>query len=186
VSTPWDDFYVPIPFRFVVPISDSVPIRCSDFRFRSDSLFRFASESEEQYMAVSDRIKEAIGDEPVAAFARRCGFGESLLRKYLSGSEPSATNLSRIADAAGVSLEWLATGRGKKERKPASEKDFSAVPYARRLEKIGLLLADMTEQEAEAFLDDVFARARSAAEASELRRALADLRAEVERLKKSA
>lgn len=97
--------------------------------------------------------------------------------------------LIRIADAAGVSIEWLATGRGpmRRERaKPASEQDFSAVPYARRLEKIGLLLAGMTEQDAAAFLDEMFARASDKAEASQLRRALTDLRAEVERLKKTA
>lgn len=60
------------------------------------------------------------------------------------------------------------------------------MPYGRRLEKIGQLLADMDEREAAAFLDEMFARAQSAAEAAELRRALKDLRAEVERLKKRA
>jgi transcriptional regulator with XRE-family HTH domain len=135
---------------------------------------------------LASRLRECIGDDTVSAFARKVGLPEATIRSYLDGKKPVYDKLSRIADAAGVSLDWLATGRGQKERKPAPENDFSAVPYARRLEKIGLLLADMTEQEAAAFLDDVFARARSAAEASELRRALADLRAEVERLKKSA
>ncbi len=114
---------------------------------------------------------------------------EATIRSYLEGKKPVYDKLARIADAAGVSLEWLATGRGpmRRERaKPASEQDFSAVPYARRLEKIGLLLADMTEQEAAAFLDEMYARAQSAAEAAQLRQALTDLRAEVERLKKNA
>lgn len=92
--------------------------------------------------------------------------------------------LIRIADAAGVSIEWLATGRGpmRRERaKPASEQDFSAVPYARRLEKIGLLLAGMTEQEAAAFLDEMFARAREKTELAELRQAVRDLTATLQK-----
>ncbi|MFN4263060.1 MAG: hypothetical protein ACK4IT_05445 [Thioalkalivibrionaceae bacterium] len=154
------------------------PIRCSDSH----------AESEQACLIMKDRIRLSIGEEPVATFARRCGFGESLLRKYLSGAEPSAKNYARIADAAGVSLEWLGTGRGSMRResaKPLPDEDFSAAPYARRLEKIGLLLAGMTEQEAAAFLDEMFARASDKAEASQLRRALTDLRAEVERLKKN-
>lgn len=97
--------------------------------------------------------------------------------------------LIRIADAAGVSLEWLATGRGQMRReavKPAPDQAFEAVPYARRLEKIGLLLAGMTEQEAAAFLDEMFARAQDKAETARLRQALKALSAEVERLKKTA
>lgn len=106
------------------------------------------------------RLRECIGEEPVASFARRCGISEGLIRSYLKADkQPAMERLIRIADAAGVSLEWLATGRGQKARKPAPEQDFSAVPYARRLEKIGLLLADMPEQEAAAFLEEMFARA---------------------------
>lgn len=96
--------------------------------------------------------------------------------------------LIRIADAAGVSLEWLATGRGPMRReaaKPAPDQAFEAVPYGRRLEKIGQLLAGMDEQDAAALLDELYARAHSAAEAAALRRALRELRAEVERLKKT-
>ena len=60
------------------------------------------------------RIREIIGDEAGAAFARRCGIPESLLRKYLNGSQPSVRNLVVMARAAGVSVEWLATGRREK------------------------------------------------------------------------
>lgn len=63
-----------------------------------------------------DRVKQAIGDEPVAAFGRRCGINESTLRKYFSGTLPNVENLIAIADAANVSIEWLATGRGPKQR----------------------------------------------------------------------
>jgi transcriptional regulator with XRE-family HTH domain len=63
-----------------------------------------------------ERVKQAIGDEPVAAFGRRCGINESTLRKYFSGTLPNVENLIAIADAANVSIEWLAAGRGPKQR----------------------------------------------------------------------
>lgn len=64
-----------------------------------------------------DRLLEAIAGEPVAAFSRRCGASESLLRNYLkNGNKPGVDHLVGIADAANVSIEWLATGRGPKQR----------------------------------------------------------------------
>ncbi len=126
-----------------------------------------------------NRMRECIGEEPVAAFARKCGIGESLMRKYLSGSEPSASNLSRIADVAGVTLDWLATGRGPKRRADAQTRatpDISASPHARRWEKIiALVEAIEDEQERAAFLDELYARARQTAELAELRQAVRDL-----------
>lgn len=65
---------------------------------------------------LAERIKSLVGDESQAAFARRSGVGESLLRQYFAGTEPSASRLVRLADAANVSIEWLATGRGPKDR----------------------------------------------------------------------
>lgn len=169
--------------------SDSRPIRASDSRPMSDSRVRFAHDSDEESDTLASRIRKCIGDESVSAFSRRCGMPEATIRSYLDGKKPVYDKLARIADAAGVSLEWLATGRGPMRReasKPAPDQAFEAVPYARRLEKIGILLAGMTEQEATAFLDEMFARAQSAAEAAELRRALKELRAELDRLKKTA
>ncbi|MEW5885876.1 MAG: helix-turn-helix domain-containing protein [Pseudomonadota bacterium] len=140
-----------------------------------------------------ERIKQAIGDEPVAAFARRCGIGESLLRKYLQGSEPSASNLVKIATAASVSLDWLATGQGPRSRLNVSNQAVSAAagtapsapegPYARRLAAIVGLLEAMPAQESAALLDDFFSRAHQASELAELKRAVARLSAD---LKKSA
>lgn len=139
-------------------------------------------------MDLIDRIRAAIGDEPVAAFARRCGFGESLLRKYLQGSEPSASNLAKIADAAGVTVDWLATGRGPRTRaellnKQENQRDSASLdalagPHARRWAKlIELVETAPTPEEAEALLDDLFARAREKAELAALRRAVAELTA---------
>lgn len=89
---------------------------------------RIASESEHAHAPQSrvrirneeselpERVRQAIGDEPVAAFGRRCGINESTLRKYFSGTLPNVENLISIADAANVSIEWLAAGRGPKQR----------------------------------------------------------------------
>jgi transcriptional regulator with XRE-family HTH domain len=62
------------------------------------------------------RLKLIIGSESISAFARRCGIGESLLRKYLNGSLPNSHNLVLIADAAGVTVDWLASGRLPRSR----------------------------------------------------------------------
>jgi transcriptional regulator with XRE-family HTH domain len=143
-------------------------------------------------MSLSERIRLAIGDEPVAAFARRCGFGESLLRKYLQGSEPSATNLAKIADAAGVTVDWLATGRGPRTRAEAREAaqnqgdsaslDALAGRHARRWAKlIELVESAPSPEEAEAILDELFARARQQAELAELRQAVRELTAKQKR-----
>ena len=60
------------------------------------------------------RLKELIGERTVSAFARQVGMSESLIRKYLSGSEPSLTRAAQIADKTNSSLYWLATGLGNR------------------------------------------------------------------------
>lgn len=132
---------------------------------------------------IADRVKACIGDESVSAFARRCGIGESLIRKYLAGSEPSTTNAVRIADAANVDLMWLATGRGDKRRQgkePEGNETFRSdalkgSPYTRRLEAILGLVEELPESQASAILDEFFARVQSATELAELRRSVAEL-----------
>lgn len=99
-----------------LPGSDSqVPILCAESELK-------------------DRIREIIDGEAVAAFARRCGITESLVRKYLSGSQPSVENLVLLASTAGVSVEWLATGRGirraadmRKAEKALQDGDFRVI-----------------------------------------------------------
>lgn len=142
-------------------------------------------------MSLSERIRLAIGDEPVAAFARRCGFGESLLRKYLQGSEPSATNLAKIADAAGVTVDWLATGRGPRTRaeaiSSADQRDSASLDalagrHARRWAKIiELVESAPNPEEAEALLNEFLARAREKTELAELRQAVRDLTASLQK-----
>ena len=57
------------------------------------------------------RLKEVIGEKPVASFARDCGVGESTLRNILAGAWPRTDILVSIADCGGVSVDWLAVGR---------------------------------------------------------------------------
>ena len=64
----------------------------------------------------AERLAELVGDASVSAFARRVGLSESLIRKYLKGSEPSLSRADQIARRANVSLEWLATGCGYRYR----------------------------------------------------------------------
>lgn len=65
----------------------------------------------------ADRMRELIGTHGVSAFARKVGLGESLIRKYLNGSEPSLARANQIAEKANCSLEWLASGVGYQYRK---------------------------------------------------------------------
>jgi transcriptional regulator with XRE-family HTH domain len=60
----------------------------------------------------SQRLAIAIGDESVNSFAQRAGVGESVLRSYLKGTVPRLDKIVAIAQAANVSLDWLATGNG--------------------------------------------------------------------------
>lgn len=61
------------------------------------------------------RMKALIGQESVSSFARRCGLGESVLRSYLADHRmPALDKALAIAIAAGVTLDWLATGRSSR------------------------------------------------------------------------
>ena len=66
--------------------------------------------------AFISRIREVIGEESVSSFSRRCGVGESTLRNLFSGASPRADILVSIANAGGVTVDWLATGRLPKTR----------------------------------------------------------------------
>ncbi len=63
--------------------------------------------------ALSARLQALIGKETVSSFARKCGLAESVLRTYLKdGRMPPLDKALAIAAAAGVSVDWLATGNG--------------------------------------------------------------------------
>lgn len=58
------------------------------------------------------RLKQLIKGQSLSAFARQVGLGESLLRSYLKGTEPSLSKAMQISQGTGTSLQWLATGLG--------------------------------------------------------------------------
>jgi|GEM_PF-2231304 len=57
----------------------------------------------------------------VSALAKKAGISQSGIRRYFTGGEPSRPHLVAIAAAAGVSVQWLATGEGSMMRKNLSE-----------------------------------------------------------------
>lgn len=77
---------------------------------------------------VASRLRKIQGSHSAAEFARKCGVGESLWRKYLAGSTPGVDRAAQIAAAAGVSLRWLATGDGPMVLPASTNED--AGPYA--------------------------------------------------------
>ncbi|AWB65183.1 hypothetical protein C2869_01410 [Saccharobesus litoralis] len=78
------------------------------------------------------RLKTLKGTKSNVAFASQVGISESLLRKYLAGSEPSLSKANQIAYKANCSLEWLATGQGYQYRK-AEVVDVAALSAAHQL-----------------------------------------------------
>ena len=84
--------------------------------------------------AFAIRLKEVISGTSGFQFAKRCGFAEGMLRKYLSGeSVPGADKLVSIARVADVNLSWLALGEGSKEG-GAEESGITTVQLAIVLE----------------------------------------------------
>jgi phage repressor protein C with HTH and peptisase S24 domain len=67
------------------------------------------------------RLAEAIGDESVNSFAKRCEVSEGSIRNYLKDKIPGADIALRIADTAGVDFEWLVSGRGSKRLPPGAD-----------------------------------------------------------------
>ncbi|MGZ8171854.1 MULTISPECIES: S24 family peptidase [Methylobacter] len=72
------------------------------------------SSSTDKLERFCDRLNMAMKGESVYAFAKRTGFNESLIRKYLSGaSMPIIDKAGQLAQAVKVDLTWLATGEGE-------------------------------------------------------------------------
>ena len=61
-----------------------------------------------------ERLRILIPDRELRTFARKTGYSEGVLRKWLKGeSFPDLDRLVRLADVAGVHVQWLATGEGQ-------------------------------------------------------------------------
>jgi transcriptional regulator with XRE-family HTH domain len=86
----------------------------------------------------AERLKEAIGDEPVRSFGRRAGISEGALRQYLKGNRfPDLDLLAAIADTANVNLLWLATGEGPMR----GESVVASIPCAGHVDMEALIKA---------------------------------------------
>nr|WP_153039701.1 S24 family peptidase [Pseudovibrio sp. Ad37] len=67
------------------------------------------------------------------SFAKKCGIGDSLIRKYLNGGMPGLDKTVQIASACGVNLQWLATGEGPMhpgEERGVCSDDFISISRA--------------------------------------------------------
>jgi hypothetical protein len=64
-----------------------------------------------------------------AALAAAADIPASSVQSYLEGSEPTRPALVALAKAGRVSLEWLATGHGHKEPRPAVPDGYAAIPF---------------------------------------------------------
>lgn len=60
----------------------------------------------------AQRLEIALSGTTIHAFAKKSGIGDSTLRRYLEGSMPGLDKLQVIAEAAGVTLDWLVAERG--------------------------------------------------------------------------
>lgn len=77
-------------------------------------------------------IAERMGS--ASALVRRAGISHSGFQKYLAGAEPTRKVLIALADAAGVDLQWLITGRGamlNREHRDWPENSLTLLPLYR-------------------------------------------------------
>ncbi|MDX1755851.1 MAG: S24 family peptidase [Marinobacter sp.] len=103
----------------------------SNSKANSELSSEFTPYNSEQF---SERLKLAMGSDSTNKFAKKCGFSESLVRKYLNGSLPGIDKALVMARVTGVSLDWLISGEGpqRSEQSPAKEDsledEFALVP----------------------------------------------------------
>jgi len=79
-----------------------------------------------------DEVVRSIGSRAEAA--RIAGLTVRHLTHLIAGrtANPAATMLSRLADAGGVNLEWLVTGRGQRSRHAQEPGEKSLVAHGPR------------------------------------------------------
>lgn len=142
------------------------------------------------------RLKTLINGDSVASFGRKCGIHESTIRSYLArGKQPRMEHLAAIANANGVTVDWLSTGKGikyirdlkqeKSELNGAPPRAYGELPdalkpYEKRLDKLLHYLA-MIEDEAEVeqILTEVTLRAADKViELTELKKTVNEMRAQ--------
>lgn len=76
---------------------------------------RLHSSSQIEHERFCDRLSLVIGNESVRSFALRANLSPPVIKKYVENdSTPNVERLIAIAEAGGVTVEWLATGKGAK------------------------------------------------------------------------
>lgn len=83
-----------------------------------------STEADADFLARVSEVIDMVGGEN--ALAERSGLSRSMIEKYKKGSEPTRSSLVSMADAAGVSVEWLAIGKGSKN--PDDDGPFVPIP----------------------------------------------------------
>ena len=74
------------------------------------------------------RLEKVIGNEPLRAFARRADMTDGGLRRYLhEGTIPPIDRALKLAQAGGVSFEWLVFGIGDGSKLGQSEPIYEAI-----------------------------------------------------------
>jgi transcriptional regulator with XRE-family HTH domain len=131
-------------------------------------------------MSTKDRLKQwrQFLGLTQQQFCERTGIPLRTLRGYEGGTRhPGEDALAAIA-RTGVNMNWLLTGEGEMLPRQAPESALKGVQreHLRRWEAIVALVQGIEDQAArEAALDELYARAQTAAELAELRRAVAAL-----------
>ena len=131
-------------------------------------------------MSTKDRLKQwrQFLGLTQQQFCERTGIPLRTLRGYEGGTRhPGEDALAAIA-RTGVNMNWLLTGEGEMLPRQAPESALKGVQreHLRRWEAIVALVQGIEDEAArEAALDELYARAQTAAELAELRRAVAAL-----------
>ncbi len=79
-----------------------------------------------------ERIVERLAGRPVAWLAREAQIGPRTLAEIISKATPNAEFAVRIAQALGVTVEWLITGKEAKPRgslRSADDAEWVSLPY---------------------------------------------------------
>lgn len=91
-----------------------------------------------------------------SALAKRAGISHSGLSRYMSGGDPSRKVLVALAQAAGVSLDWLATGAGTRRPEPPPALPTSTLRLVPYLSEGASALNDVAPSERKDFTAQAF------------------------------
>lgn len=88
------------------------------------------------------RVAIAMKGQSVNSFAEKCGISEGAIRQYLAGSTPGVDKIVAMARVAGVSVEWLATGKGAMHAREVRQEIDEGMLFAVVQSVLGLFVED--------------------------------------------